>query len=292
MKTNRLIYSLLTLAGSVVFTAPAFAETKEAEPESGLARKEFPLSRYAHLDKKSPFEFDPPPPKTESGPDVFEGVSLAGYCGSGKSLTVYIFEGVKEKKRVTVYGDASPFKKRDTSGFRILALNAGKTLKKTTVTLERGGVQKEIKFDDETLLSKGSALGGKNIQMVPGPNGTMVPRTIVPRPSNAPGGQNQQAYQAPAPFVMGQAGGGQQQQQGNQVGGNGNGLQLQNAQGQPAALNMSNQQLLNHLTGPNGQPQQQTPNVVIPQVTNTPGMEQPRVSIPPQRRRVVLPTQQ
>ncbi len=290
MKTNRLIHSLLTLAGSVVFTAPAFAETKEAEPDGGLARKEFPLSRYAHLDKKSPFEFDPPVKQVESGPDVFEGVSLAGYCGSGKSLTVYIFEGVKEKKRVTIYGDASPFKKRDTSGFRILALNAGKTLKKTTVTLERGGVQKEIKFDDETLVSKGSGGGGKNIQMVPGPNGTMVPRTIVPRPSNAPGGQNQQAYQAPAPFVMGQAGGGQQQQ-GNQPGVIANGLQLQNAQGQPP-LNMNNQQLLNHLTGPNGQVQQQTPNVTIPQVTNTTGTEQPRVSIPPQRRRVVLPTQQ
>ena len=290
MKTNRLIYSLLALAGSVVFTAPAFAETKEAEPESGLARKEYPLSRYAHLDKKSPFEFDPPPVKPTEGPDVFEGVSLAGYCGSGKSLTVYIFEGVKEKKRVTVYGDASPFKKRDTSGFRILALNAGKTLKKTTVTLERGGVQKEIKFDDETLVAKGTGGAGKNIQMVPGPNGTMVPRTLVPRPSNAPGGQNQQAYQAPAPFIMGQGGGGQPQQ-GNQPGVNQNGIQLQQGQ-QQAALNMSNQQLLNHLTGPNGQPQQQTPNVVIPQVTNTPAAEQPRVSIPPQRRRVVLPTQQ
>ena len=292
MKTNRLIFSLLSMAASGVFTAPVFADGTEAALEPGFAPKEFPLSRYAHLDTKSPFEFDPPPVKTESGPDPFEGVSLAGYAGSGKSLTVYIIGGGKEKKRMTIYGDASPFKKRDESGYRVIALHPRKTLKKTTVTLEsKDGVQKEIGFDAETLISKGSpaAGGGRNIQMVPGADGKMVPRQMVPRPGNVPGGQNQQPYQAPAPFIMGQGGG--QQPQGNPTGLNVNSVQ-QLQQQQIQTQTMNNQQLMNHLVSPNGQPQQPLPGVVQPQGTTPAGEQNRGTTPPPQRRRVVLPTQQ
>ncbi len=298
MKTHRRISLLLTLAASVVFTAPVFADGAETAPASGFAPKEFALSRYAELDKKSPFEFDPPPVKTETGPDPFADVSLAGYCGSGNTLTVYIIAGGKERKRMTVYGDGSPYKKRDESGYRVIGINRGKSLKTTTVTLERDGVQKELSFDAETLSPKGGgAAPGGGVQMMQGPDGKMVPRPMVPRPSNMPAGQNQQAYQAPAPFFPGQSG--NQQPQGNQPGVNMNNA-LQQAQ---QAGTMNNQQLLNHLVGPNGQPATSNPNAGLPVVGGTlpggvtpggvaPVGNQTRGSLPPQRRRVVLPTGQ
>ena len=291
MKTHRLVFPLLTLAASVVFTTPLFADGTEAAAEPGFAPKEFALSRYAELDKKSPFEFDPPPVKSESGPDPFADVSLAGYCGSGNTLTVYIIGGGKERKRMTVYGDGSPYKKRDESGYRVIGINRGKSLKTTTVTLEKDGVQKELSFDEETLRPKGGgAAPGGGVQMIQGPDGKMVPRLVVPRPSNMPIGQNQQVYQAPAPFIPGQTG---NQQQGIQPG-------LNNAQIQAQqAGNMNNQQLLNQLVGPNGQPATSNPNAGLPVAggtlpgTLTPGGNQPRGSGgPPQRRRVVLPTGQ
>ncbi len=293
MKTHRLVSPLLTLAASVVFTAPLFADGTEAAAESGFAPKEFALSRYAELDKKSPFEFDPPPVKSEAGPDPFADVSLAGYCGSGNTLTVYIIAGGKERKRMTVYGDGSPYKKRDESGYRVIGINRGKSLKTTTVTMEKDGVQKVLSFDEETLRPKGGgAAPGGGVQMMQGPDGKMVPRPVVPRPSNMPGGQNTQAYQAPAAFIPGQAGG---QQHGNQPGVN----MINGQQQTQQAVNLNNQQLLNQLVGPNGQPATSNPNAGLPVAGGTapgvmaPGGNQPRgAAAPPQRRRVVLPTGQ
>src|SRR5688572_11929921 len=100
MKTNPFLFPLLTLAASVAFTTPAFTvpapATENGTAESGFAPKEYPLSRYAPLDKKSPFEFDPPPVKPDETVNPFENVSLAGYAGSGNTLTVYIIVGGKE----------------------------------------------------------------------------------------------------------------------------------------------------------------------------------------------------
>ena len=289
MKTPRLLFPLLTLAACVAPTVPVFAEEKDPVAESGFAPKEYPLSRYAPLDKKSPFEFDPPPVKTDETVNPFEGVSLAGYAGSGKNLTVYLIGGGKEKQRLTVYGDGSPFKKRDKSGYRVVTLHAAKTLKKTSVTLEKDGVQGEVFFDAETLKPKATGqVPGQNMQMVQGPDGRMVPRQIVPRPTGAAAGQNQQPYVAPAPFIPGQNKPPQNPQQNQQPGVN----NVNNGQ-QPQTLGtMNNQQLVNHLTGPNGQPLPGNPNVAPQPGAMPPGGDQPRVTVPPQRRRVVLPTQQ
>ena len=96
MKTS--LASLLLPLAVLLSTAPAvFADGEETAPaDAGFKPKEYPLGRYAHLDKKSPFEFDPPPPTPPETVNSFEGVSLGGYCGSGNTLTVYLIEG-KEK---------------------------------------------------------------------------------------------------------------------------------------------------------------------------------------------------
>ena len=233
-----------------------------------------PLSTFAHLNKKSPFEFDPPVDKPVIGVDNFEGVSLGGYCGTGNTLTVYLITG-KDKKRITVHGDGSPFKKLDQTGYRVIGLNRGTSVSTTTVLLEKDGQQKEVAFEKETLTAKGGGAGGGGggVQMVPGPNGTVVPRPVVPRPSNAPA----QAYQAPAAFIPGQSGQ------------NNPGLPQQGQQG-VINLNgqtMNNQQMVNQLmANPNQVPQMNTTgfNPAAGQPV------QPGVG-PPVRRRVVLPTE-
>lgn len=291
MKTA-LIASLLLPVAALLLTAPAaLADGTDTPAESSFDPKEYPLSRYDHLNKKSPFEFDPPAEPTSQSVDPFEGVSLAGYCGSGNTMTVYLIVG-KEKKRISVYGDGSPYKKRDDSGFRVIGIKRGKTLKATSITIEKDGQQKEVSFDEETLRPKGGAGGAQqNVQMVPGPDGKMVPKTVIPRP----GGniiQSQQAYQAPQAFVPGQSNKPQMQQ---------NPQNPQNPQfPQPGVsqnapggqvTSMSNQQMITHLTSANA-PQ----GVVAPQ----PAAPQPNVggadgavrsAAPPPRRRVVLPTQ-
>ena len=286
MKTS--LASLLLPLAVLLSTAPAvFADGEETAPaDAGFKPKEYPLARYAHLDKKSPFEFDPPPPTPPETVNSFEGVSLGGYCGSGNTLTVYLIEG-KEKKRVTVHGDGSPYKKYDKGGYRILSMNRGANLKSTTVLLERSGQQAEVKFDDETLTAKagGAGGGGQQVQMVPGPNGTMVPRQVIPRPGGGAGGQPQ-AYVAPAPFIPGQ--GGNQPNQNPQPG-----QPVANGFSQPN-FNANNAQLTQQLmNNPNIPPQQQITNfggansgVVIPGQTGA----TPQLPQVPTRRRVVLPS--
>ncbi len=272
MKTT-LVSLLLPCAALLTVIPRSAADTPDTATEGeGFAPKGHPLSRYSHLDKKSPFEFDPPPPTREAAVDNFEGVSLGGYCGSGNTLSVYLITG-KEKKRITVYGAGSPFKVLDQTGYNIIKLNEGKSLSTTTVLMEKDGQQKEIGFEKETLTAKGGGAGGGQVQMVPGPNGTMVPRPVIPRPSNAPA--QTQAYQAPAPFIVGQS----------------NAPAAPNPQaGVPQPVgNMSNQQLMNQLiTTPNA------PNVPnVPQFNNPAANPtgQPGGGPPvPQRRRVVLPT--
>jgi hypothetical protein len=263
------------------------ADTQDA-PESSIAPKARPLSNYSHLDKKSPFEFEPAKEEQIAAADPFEGVSLAGYCGSGNTMTVYLIAG-KEKKRISVFGDGSPYKKRDTSGYRVIGIKRGKSLKTTFVTLEKDGVQKDVGFEEDTLRPKGGAgpvPGGQQPgQGPPGQEGR--PRPIIPRP----GGVNpamQQPYQAPQAFIPGQGNNNLTLPQQGQV-------NLNNPAAQ-AQANLANQQLMNQLTGAN--PQMQTPQPVIPGQPQpqtgvmTGGGGQPQRPGPPSRRRVVLPTTQ
>jgi hypothetical protein len=182
MKSASLFLSLACSLSAVAVEKPADSEQDTFVP----AVKQ--LSSYDMLRKKSPFEFDPPKPPSVVENDPFEGVSLAGYCGSGNTLTVYLLEG-KEKKRLTVYGDGSPFKKRDDSGFRVIGINRGRSLKTTEVVLEKDGHQGTVRFEDETLRSNvatgGKVILDKNGKPIPRPPGGMKPTGIpVPPPVN------------------------------------------------------------------------------------------------------------
>lgn len=289
MKTLRLASLLIPVAVLLAGAAPAFAEpAAEAEkaPDAGFVPKEYSLSRYDHLNKKSPFEFDPQKPVETVAVDPFEGVSLAGYIGSGKTMTVFLLVG-KEKKRVTVYGDGSPYKKRDDSGFRVVGINRGKTLKTTAVTIEKDGQNKEIMFEEDALRPKGGggAAPGAGVQMVPGPDGKLMPRPVIPRPNN--GMPQQGGYQAPQAYIPGQTPAPVNQPQGQMQPGQQNSV-LNNAQ-IPQQAQMGNN---------NAVPQQQINQLLTPQVNGqTPqrggrgGEDNVRNSVPPTRRRVVLPTQ-
>jgi len=297
MKTPLIASLLIPALAFITGVRPAMAEIKpgaekaaEAEnaPEAGFAPKEYSLSRYDHLNKKSPFEFDPQKPVENTAADPFEGVSLAGYVGSGQTMTVYLLTG-KEKKRETVYGDGSPYKKRDKSGFRVVGIKRGKTLKTTAVIMEKDGQQKEIMFEEDALRPKGGA-PGPGVQMVPGPNGTMVPRPVIPRPGGGGAPQNTGGYQAPQAFVPGQTPNPQQQNVNQGMVNVNNGLPQGVSQNPPPVVpgqqNQAAQQQINSILG--------NPNVAQPAQTavpQQPGGPNSRGNGPPTRRRVVLPTQ-
>jgi|GEM_PF-6454321 len=281
MKTKLTASLLFPCAALLLAPFSVYADTVETDAPA-FAPKQKPLSDYASLDKKSPFEFDPVKTADVVAEDPFKDISLAGFCGSGNTMTVYLLMSGKEKKRITVFGDGSVYKKRDESGYRVIGLNRGKSLKTTSVTLEKDGVQKEVTFEDDTLIAKGGGGPGHPQQtpMVPGPDGKMVPRPIIPRPGGNVN-QPQQQYQAPQAFIPGQSNN-PQPQQASQPGVNA--LAGQNVG------NMSNQQLVNHLTGPGGQQPVNPPAVAQPQTGAAPGGGDQQRG--PSRRRVVLPTQQ
>ena len=259
------------------------------------------MSRYENLREKSPFEFKleaPPPPVA---PNPFEGMMLAGYVGSSKNLTVYLVNTKANGERVTVYGDTSPRKKQDKSGIRVVSLNRGRTLKTTTVTLEKDGQTGEVGFDEKALSNmKGGAAGGAQPGQAPGQPGQRppgFPGMMRPPGTPAPGQATpQQPYQAPQAFVPNQNPAAAQQVQGAAV-------QTQVVNGQQVPLN-NNAAMVNFLAGGQGavpanlqptvtvQPQvpQNVPQINVqpmPQPTPQPGGGTPQA---PPRRRVVLPS--
>lgn len=209
MRTLSRLSSLLLLLAAIPATATAvLADDTDAAAIAPFKPKEYDASRYArNFERKSPFEFDPPVVPDIPVEDYFKDVSLGGYCGAGNTLSVHLIVG-KEKKRLTVYGDGSPFKKRDTSGFRILSIQRGKSLTTTTVLLEKNGQQKAVAFDRDTLTAKGSGGGagaglGKNhpAKIMVGPDGRALPQNAGAGPAPVP----VQPYQAPPPFIPGQS---------------------------------------------------------------------------------------
>lgn len=274
MKTK--LTPLLPYVALLSIAAPVFANENApaAVTENGYTPylpKQYDISRYAHMRKKSPFEFEAPKEEVAAAADPFEAVSLAGYAGGGKMMSVYLFVG-KEKQRVTVWGDASPMRKSDDSGFRIIGLKKGKSLASSEVILEKDGQQKPIKFEEDTLKNaKGGSAGGGGggVQMVPGPNGTMVPRPVMPRP----GGNAPNNAAPPAPFIPGRT-----------PANTGN-----NNATNPGGVNPLNvQQGINNMTG---QPSVTQPNVPPPPETNPGSSRDGKSSNGTGRRRVVLPTQ-
>jgi hypothetical protein len=275
MKTTTRLASLLwPLLATATAVSADEADTATGAP---FKPKEYELSRYsANFEKKSPFEFDPPVAPVERETDHFDDVSLGGYCGSGNTMSVYLIIG-KEKQRVTVYGEGSPFKKRDNSGFRIISINRGRVLATTTVLLEKGGQQREVGFEKDTLTAKGSS-GGQPPQVVTGKDGRFLKRTGVPRPVGGSGAPPQ-VYQPPPAFVPGQANE-QFQVTIREEGGKLTPQGLQALQQQQAALTARQTQ--------GNQPVNITNRVQLPNVN--PGSGQNGNAPSPRTRRVVLPT--
>jgi hypothetical protein len=176
-------------------------QTPPADEEEEFPPRVKPISAYERLRSKSPFEFDVRKPPVEAAINPFEGISLAGYCGKGDTLTVYLLSG-KEKKRITVFGDGSPFKKHDTSGFRVVGIKRGRTLQATKVILEKDGQRGTLMFDEEILHSPNRPAPG-GLQKVRGPNGAMGLRPNIPKPMA--GANAAQVYKAPEPFIPGRS---------------------------------------------------------------------------------------
>src|SRR5881394_1770812 len=111
MKTHFKVLLILLVSG----TFQTFAkEGDTATGEDPSPPKQNPVSANDGSSAASPSEPAPPLPSVEPSVNPFEGVSLAGYCGQGETLTVFLLSG-KDKKRIKVFGDGSPFKSRDTS---------------------------------------------------------------------------------------------------------------------------------------------------------------------------------
>ena len=255
------------------------AATDKAEPEvTGTGEfqpKVYKADRYESLKEKSPFEFELKPEAPPPAPDPFEGLSLAGYDGSGSNLTVRLMNAATNT-RITVYGEASPRKKKDESGFTVVGLNRTKNRMTTTVTLRKDGHEKEIGFDRKlfaTMKAAGGAGGGGALPVIGG-NQLKLGNGIV---QNMPGsiiqGRAQQGgggYQAPQAVIPGQA----------PAGANGGNLAGGVNSAQPINVNAG---AINGMTGnaqvqingqnigqPQAQPEQQRRRVVLPSTTPPP----------------------
>jgi hypothetical protein len=188
---------LILIAGVLPVTGGDFS----ADAGGAFLPKVKPLAAYEKLRSRSPFEFSRLKPRLERS-DPFEGISLAGYCGRGDTLTVYLFTG-KDRKRITVFGDGSPFKKLDDSGFRVVGINRGKSLKTTSIILEKDGRRETMTFEDDILHSAKILPVRSGQSTVRGRDGKITPKPAVPLPTGVVRSQPQ-PYKAPAPFIPGQ----------------------------------------------------------------------------------------
>ena len=156
-----LVCFLSVVHGAVETAAPA---------EEAFPPRVYDLGRYENLQAKSPFEFELKEPPPAEAPNPFEGMVLAGYVGSNKNMTVYLVNTKANGERISVYGDGSPRKKGDKSGIRIVGLNRGRTLKQTSVILEKDGQTGEVQFDEKALsnMKGGSPAAGAGQPNLPG----------------------------------------------------------------------------------------------------------------------------
>jgi len=291
-----LVCFLSIVHGAVETAAPA---------EEAFPPRVYDLGRYENLQAKSPFEFELKEPPAAEAPNPFEGMVLAGYVGSNKNMTVYLVNTKANGERISVYGDGSPRKKGDKSGIRIVGLNRGRTLKQTSVILEKDGQTGEVQFDEKALsnMKGGSPAAGSGQPNLPGnmrgPGMRPGGMPNLPNQVNQPGANNPAVpYQAPQAFVPGQPGGAQPN-----AGAVANGTMIVNGQTVPVNNNAA---MVNFLSGqgavPGGatqvqqgvnvQPQVVQPAAVVPapQAQPTPSQQPGGRENGPPKRRVVLPT--
>ncbi|MES2705389.1 MAG: hypothetical protein V4726_02190 [Verrucomicrobiota bacterium] len=287
---RRPIFLNALAAGSLAFTfgvgslvaqnTPPEPEPAASAPSDSVAAAEYPSSRYDKIRVKSPFEFELAKPKLEEAIDPFLDLVLAGYAGSANRVTVYL-ANTKTQERMTILGNDD----QNKTGFRLISVNRGTSLRTTTATLEKGGVTKELSFDTKALSSMvasggssaaGAAAGGAR---GPGnPGGQPILPGQVPRPGGVPNaGARPVPYVAPTAFIPGQN---------NNAGGNAQA----NGNPAPGGVNLAGSMLNNN----NGQiapgQVQPQPAVIIPQANGTGGNANNQPNNQP-RRRVVLPTQ-
>lgn len=183
---------------------PGAAGSDAAEPGVFNPRRH-DWSRYEKMAMKSPFEFELVEGPAEAPPNPFEGLSLAGFAGSGSNITAYLVD-TKKNERIVVYSEGSG--RRNDSGIRVVGLNRGKSLRETTVTLEKNGVTQPVAFDPGLLSSmvatSAAAVAPRaGIPGQPGANNQRGGNRAV-RPAGQPGQPTAAApgaYQAPAAFV-------------------------------------------------------------------------------------------
>lgn len=273
---------LPVLAAGVGFAAWGQPSRLLAQPDGdtppapdGAPAPEYEASRYDRIRIKSPFEFELAKPKAEEAVDPFQDLILAGYAGSGKQISVYLVNA-KTQERMTIPGG----NEGSETGFRVLSVNRGRTLRTTTATLEKNGVTKELSFDPKALSSM-VASGGSSGAGAPGGARPGIPgQPGVPGQAVRPGGVNppnaavrQTPYVAPAAFIPGQnnANGGAVPNGGAAPNGN-----------PPGAVNLAGNMVNN------GNPQ--PPAAIVPQPNGNPAPGVNQSNNQP-RRRVVLPTQ-
>lgn len=244
-------------------TPPATDPATDGSPAS-----EYEASRYDRIRVKSPFEFELAKPKPEEAVDPFQDLILAGYAGSGKQISVYLVNA-KTQERLTIPGG----NEGSETGFRVITVNRGRTLRTTTATLEKNGVTKELSFDPKALSSM-VASGGSSGAGAPGGARPGVPgQPGIPGQAVRPGGVNppnaavrQTPYVAPAAFIPG-------------ANNNANGGAVANGN-PPGPVNLTGNMV-------NGNPQ---PAAGGPQPNGNPAPGVNQSNNQP-RRRVVLPTQ-
>ncbi len=302
---GRVLLAALVLSASAGFPSlaqetPPEAPAMESDATSdAFVPKEHSIDRYQKLRGKSPFEFELAKPPTAEATNPFADLVLAGFAGSAGNPTVYLLN-TKTQERTTVYGEANP--RPNTSGFKVIRVDRGRSFSSTSATIEKEGVQETLKFDTKALYSMTGGAGGGGAAAavrpaVPGQPGApgQGPRPVIPGQARP-----QQVYQAPQAFIPGQggrnAGGGQmtggafipgQPQPAAQPAAGGIQLGFQQPGGAPPANAVpagapNAQQQLNALLANPANPGQVQPAVPAP-VPAVPSAN------PPPRRRVVLP---
>lgn len=278
-------------------TPPAGEETA---PFGGFNPTMPAFDRYEKMAEKSPFEFElakaPEPPKA----DPFADLALAGYVGSGTRMTVFL-QNLKTQERISVYGKDVPGRKND-SGFEIVRLEKGPTLRSTKVVLSRNGEEGTVGFNSDAL----NTMRGGAVNAAVGANPARPGQPGQPgqagRPINLPGAPAARGGNVPgaAPAV-------------NNPGGNAPAV---NAPAQPQAFQTAQpfvprreQQPVNNVAGGGAQQGMNggaTPTQQVEQMLENarptpaqpsgpfnagPGRQPAAPGANPPKRRVVLPTQ-
>ncbi len=170
--------------------ASAKEATTPAEPESDVVPDPFPLSRYATLWERSPFQLESIAPPTESV-GLSQRFALTGIAQIDGEPIAFLMERASQQRLMID-------KKTNNVGISLVQVDLQPKQADSSVTLRSGGEVGVVKFDDTVATSP---------PMVPPPN-------AMGAAPNVPGVRAvAQNAAVPPPFVQGQQQGQVQQQQ-------------------------------------------------------------------------------